>query len=147
MRENATVNLYENEEIRRRRHWALSREAPKGVAADGVIAFDLDFVQALVAALEPLRMAGYQAPLTGANVITAMRKIWARPADSEETVTSTGGGSSDDWWLHRKDFMGDLMRAALDKNEIKAAINELVDEAGKVLALRAYWALDELRFE
>jgi len=35
LRENATVNLYENEEIRRRRHWALSREAPKGVAADG----------------------------------------------------------------------------------------------------------------
>ncbi len=87
----------------------------KGVAADGVIAFDLDFVQGLVAALEPLTIAGYQEPLTGANVITAMRTIWARPADSEETVTSTGGGSGDDWWIHRKDFMGDLMRATLDK--------------------------------
>ena len=87
----------------------------KNVAADGVIAFDMDFVQALVAALQPLSIPGYQQPLTGSNVITAMRTIWAQPADSEDTVTATGGGSGDDWWIHRKDFMGDLMRATLDK--------------------------------
>lgn len=87
----------------------------QNMAADGVIAFDLDFVQGLVAALEPLTIPGYQQPLTGSNVITAMRTIWARPADSEDTVTATGGGSGDDWWVHRKDFMGDLLRATLDK--------------------------------
>ncbi|MGB2770972.1 MAG: DUF4012 domain-containing protein [Anaerolineae bacterium] len=86
----------------------------KNVAADGVIAFDLNFVQALVGALEPLNMPGYQRPLTGGNVITAMRTIWAQPLDSEASVTPTSGGGSD-WWKHRKDFMGDLMRATLDK--------------------------------
>lgn len=86
----------------------------KNVGVDGVIAFDLNFVQALVGALEPLNMPGYQRPLTGGNVITAMRTIWAQPLDSEATVTPTSGGGSD-WWKHRKDFMGDLMRATLEK--------------------------------
>lgn len=86
----------------------------KNVGVDGVIAFDLNFVQALVGALEPLNMPGYQRPLTGGNVITAMRTIWAQPLDSETTVTPTSGGGSD-WWKHRKDFMGDLMRATLEK--------------------------------
>jgi hypothetical protein len=80
-----------------------------GKATDGVIAFDLEATRRLVAALQPLDLPGYQQPLTGDNVLVAMREIWAEPAETENTVREASGT---DWWLHRKDFMGDLAAAA-----------------------------------
>jgi hypothetical protein len=80
-----------------------------GRATDGVIAFDLEATRRLVAALQPLALPGYQQPLTGDNVLAAMREIWAEPVEVESTVREARGT---DWWLHRKDFMGDLATAA-----------------------------------
>lgn len=82
------------------------------VTTDGVVAFDLDFVRALVAALGPLELAGYQEPVTGDNIVTAMRTVWAQPVDAAGTVEQA---QTSDWWGHRKDFMGDLMQGALAK--------------------------------
>lgn len=80
-----------------------------GVSTDGVIAFDLEATRRIVAALEPLELPGYPEPLTAANVLTAMRQIWADPLATENTVREAG---TSDWWLYRKDFMGDLAGAA-----------------------------------
>lgn len=82
------------------------------VATDGVVAFDLDFVRALVSALGPLELPGYQEPITGDNIVTAMRTVWAQPAEAGGTVEQA---QTSDWWGHRKDFMGDLMQGALAK--------------------------------
>ena len=80
-----------------------------GASSDGVIAFDLEATRRLVAALQPLPLPGYQQPLTGDNVLVAMREVWAEPLATENSVREAG---SSDWWLHRKDFMGDLASAA-----------------------------------
>lgn len=80
-----------------------------GASTDGVIAFDLEATRRIVAALEPLELPGYPEPLTAANVLTAMRQIWADPLATENTVREAG---TSDWWLYRKDFMGDLAGAA-----------------------------------
>jgi hypothetical protein len=80
-----------------------------GAATDGVIAFDLEATRRLVAALQPLTLPGYQQPLTGDNLLVAMREVWAEPLATENTVREAG---ATDWWLHRKDFMGDLAAAA-----------------------------------
>ena len=80
-----------------------------GAPTDGVIAFDLEATQRIMAALEPLTLPGYPEPLTAGNVLTAMRQIWADPLTTENTVADAG---TSDWWLYRKDFMGDLAGAA-----------------------------------
>lgn len=82
------------------------------VTTDGVVAFDLDFVRSLVAALGPLQLPGYQEPVTGDNIMHAMRTVWAQPVDAAGTVEQA---QTSDWWSHRKDFMGDLMQGALAK--------------------------------
>ena len=85
-----------------------------GAATDGVVAFDLEATRRLIAALEPLALPGYDQPLTGGNVLAALREVWSEPATTESTVREA---SDSDWWLHRKDFMGDLAAAARAKLE------------------------------
>ncbi len=85
-----------------------------GISTDGVIAFDLEATRRLVAALQPLPLPGYQQPLTGDNVLIAMREVWADPLATDSTVQDAG---KTDWWVHRKDFMGDLAAAARAKLE------------------------------
>jgi hypothetical protein len=83
-------------------------------ATDGVVAFDLEATQRLISALEPLALPGYDQPLTSANVLAAMREIWSDPLATEGTVSEA---DNSDWWLHRKDFMGDMAAAARAKLE------------------------------
>jgi hypothetical protein len=82
----------------------------QGVATDGAIALDLEAVRLLVAALEPLSVPGMAGPVTGANVISQMKQAWTAPATTQATVQEA---SSSDWWRRRKDFMGELVAAAL----------------------------------
>jgi hypothetical protein len=86
----------------------------RGASSDGVIAFNLEATRRLMTALEPLALPGYEEPLTAGNVIAAMREVWAEPATTEGSVQEAG---TSDWWLHRKDFMGDLAGAARAKLE------------------------------
>jgi hypothetical protein len=80
-----------------------------GAPTDGVIAFNLEATRRLITALEPLTLPGYQQPLNSENLLVAMREVWAEPLATENTVREAGNS---DWWLHRKDFMGDLAAAA-----------------------------------
>ncbi len=88
----------------------------QGVLVDGVVAVDLAAVQSLVRALEPIQLEGYDQEVTGANVLALMQQHWASPA---------GEGQTADWWIHRKDFMGDLLGATMGKLETDIASVDL----------------------
>ena len=92
----------------------------QGVATDGAIALDLEAVRLLVAALEPLQVAGVGQPVTGDNVIEWMKLAWQAPQDSTGTVQEA---TTSDWWAKRKNFMGDLMAAALAKVQGGGGLN------------------------
>jgi hypothetical protein len=77
----------------------------RGVQADGVIALDLNALQGLVDAVGPIQVEGIDSPVTGANFLAVAQEAWGAPA----------GGSGDEWWLHRKDFMGEIAGAAMDR--------------------------------
>ena len=91
----------------------------QGVAVDGVIAADLTAVQWLVAALQPLRLEGYDQPVTGANVMDFMKAAWATPLEAPSVEVWDGGKVEDRraWLSHRKDFMGLLLQAMQNKVE------------------------------
>jgi len=87
-------------------------EQDRGVATDGTIALDLEAVRLLVAALGPLQVPGVEQPVTGADVLDWMKRSWAAPQSAAGTVEEA---ATSDWWGKRKDFMGELMTAALAK--------------------------------
>ncbi len=89
----------------------------QGVATDGAIALDLEAVRLLVDALGPLPIEGVAEPVTGQNAIAWMERQWDAPSASETTV-ETGAA---EWWTKRKDFMGELVGAALARLERGAA--------------------------
>jgi hypothetical protein len=84
----------------------------RDIATDGVIALDLEAVRLLVAALEPLQVPGVEQPVTSANLLDWMKRSWAAPQTATGTVEEA---ATSDWWVKRKDFMGELMTAALAK--------------------------------
>ncbi len=84
----------------------------RGVATDGALALDLEAVRLLVGALAPLQVPGMAEPVTAANVIELMKRSWEAPAASQGTVQEA---QTSDWWAKRKDFMGEMVAAALAK--------------------------------
>jgi len=84
----------------------------RGIATDGTIALDLEAVRLLVGALGPLQVPGIDQPVTGADVLDWMKRSWAAP---QGTAGNVQEAATSDWWLKRKDFMGELMGAALAK--------------------------------
>jgi hypothetical protein len=73
------------------------------VTIDGVIALDQEAVRAIVAALEPLAVEGVEEPVTGATIVGLMRSAWAPEGEEMDA----------DWWINRKEFIGDIAAAAL----------------------------------
>ncbi|MCB0107724.1 MAG: DUF4012 domain-containing protein [Caldilineaceae bacterium] len=82
-----------------------------GRVVDGVITIDLQAVELFVKALEPLKMAGVDEPLTGATVLEQLTAFWAAPLESEATLASGDTG----WWKQRKDFIPKLVDAVLGR--------------------------------
>ena len=80
--------------------YTISREAE----IDGVLAIDQRAIRGLIDALGPLYVEGHPEPITGENVIAIARQTW-------EQGLEEGG----DWWWHRKDFMVDVMQAAVER--------------------------------
>lgn len=106
----------------------------QGVETDGAIALDLEAVRALVGAVGPLSVPGIAEPVTGANALEWMRAAWESPSDSTAGPESGGGGEG--WWAKRKDFMSDLVQAALAKVEAGGDLDMLA------LARALYGSLD-----
>lgn len=79
----------------------------RGVRADGVIALDLTALQRLVKAVGPLQVEGIAEPVTGQNLLQVLRQEWGSSAEKGEEWR--------EWWLHRKDFMGPIARALMER--------------------------------
>ncbi|MEJ2211108.1 MAG: DUF4012 domain-containing protein, partial [Anaerolineae bacterium] len=73
----------------------------QGVEANGVVALDLNALQMLVAAVGPLAVEGVDTPVTGQNIQQVIQASW----------NEGGVDSGREWWLHRKDFMGEITKA------------------------------------
>ena len=99
--------------------YAISRDAD----VDGVIALDQYTIRALVASLGPLQVEGFDNLVTGENVIGLAREAWAPGQD----------GADYEWWAQRKDFMADVLSAAL------ARVEGGLDGQAMVAAARAGW--------
>jgi hypothetical protein len=116
----------------------------RGVQAGGVVALDLTALQGLVDATGPIQVEGIEGVVTGANVLQVIQAQWGEP----------GGGSGQEWWLHRKDFMGEIARAAMDRlmageglEPVKLArtLKKALDEKHILLYLADPQAADLLR--
>lgn len=83
----------------------------QGVSADGLIAVDLEGLELLVGALGPLTVEGISQPVTGGNVQQILQEQWAAPPSGP----ALGDGWDPEWWAHRKDFMGEVAAALLQK--------------------------------
>ncbi len=78
---------------------------------DGVLALDQQALQSLVAALGPLQVPEQPDPITGENVIQILRQSWAPGAE----------GFTEDWRERRKDFIGRLLTAAVNRLQNESA--------------------------
>lgn len=92
----------------------------QGVETDGAIALDLEAVRLLVEALGSLNVAGIEEPVTADTVLPAMKRAWEAPQAAGGTVEEA---QTSDWWARRKDFMGDLVSAALARLQSGADLN------------------------
>jgi hypothetical protein len=94
----------------------------QGGELDGVIAFDLQGAARLVGPLGPLEVEGWDEPATGGNFVGMMREAW----------NPTGGAVSSEWARTRKESLGAVAQAALDRVKRHP---EMVDWLGLVQAL------------
>jgi hypothetical protein len=83
----------------------------QGIETDGAVALDLEAVRLLVGAVGPLTVPGVAEPITGANALQWMKSAWENPTAAQ----GADGQPAGDWWAKRKDFMGELVKAALAK--------------------------------
>jgi len=97
-----------------------------GRKVDGVIAVDQEAARLLLRAVEPVQVKGFDQPITSRNIKELMRQFWNRPREAKP-------GQTGKWWVHRKDFMGELAAAALAKVEggleglnLKAAVQAVL---------------------
>jgi hypothetical protein len=117
----------------------------RGVQADGVVTVDQAALRLFLDAMGPLRVEGQAEPVTGANVEAMIRAEWSRPVD---------GGDSAEWWLHRKDLLGQIAGAALDRLmegqgvprlALAQALRQALDEKHVLVYLADPQAADLLR--
>ena len=98
----------------------------QGVEADGVLAMDLDALRLLLGALGPLQVPSLPEPVTAENVLEAIQAQWG---------DSSGGGSDLEWWGQRKDFMGPMAIALLERlvSGEQLETTDLLQAAGRAL--------------
>jgi hypothetical protein len=81
-------------------------ELDTGVATDGVIAINQKVLPGVLDSLGPIMPEGYSERVTAANAIAKIEEYWATPRPEELPA---------DWWSHRKDMLGALLRATLPR--------------------------------
>jgi hypothetical protein len=87
---------------------------------DGVFAFDMLALEALVKAVGPLYLEETQDEITGENVLQKIREFWNPPIPEGKTLhewfAELGWSTiKQQWWYGRKDFMGLLAKMILGK--------------------------------
>jgi hypothetical protein len=84
-------------------------------AVDGVLAIDQEFIRMLLLAVGPVRIEAVPEPISADNVIAFMRQ--ERDQSQEERQ------NQEDWFGQRKDFIGPLAQALLDKIQSDPAVS------------------------
>lgn len=82
-----------------------------GLNVDGIVTVDLHALELIVGALSPIQLPDAPEALTGANVISFVKDMWAQPEEGK-TITDVGLGQ---WWGQRKDFIPLLANAVVQK--------------------------------
>jgi hypothetical protein len=77
-----------------------------GEETQGVIAFDQEAVKAILKVTGPVRIGDYPNPISAETVEAFMRISWS---PNPET------GKTQEWWLNRKNFMGDLGKVLVNR--------------------------------
>jgi hypothetical protein len=93
---------------------------------NGLIAFDLSAVSRLLAVTGPVQVASVAEPIGAHNVENYIHQAWA-PAP--------GQGITQEWWEHRKDFMGELATAVVATIQGSSDRGMLLALAREALAL------------
>ncbi|GAB4410819.1 MAG: hypothetical protein Kow00123_24490 [Anaerolineales bacterium] len=122
-----------------RKAWELY-EQDTGQRVHGVVAMDTPALQLLVAATDPIRLDEYDDTITADNLMERIQHYWASPVGGP-TITS----DDPKWWKLRKNFMGVLAKAVvqrllkdtakLDMGEVGQAALRLLDERHLLLYL------------
>ncbi|PKO15150.1 MAG: hypothetical protein CVU39_12380 [Chloroflexi bacterium HGW-Chloroflexi-10] len=94
-----------------------------GVETDGVIAFDQTAVIEIMSLVGSLLVEGVDEPVTSENIEAYMWQ--ARAPDAESGLTQ-------EWWEHRKDFMGDLGGRIVAEIKKKNSAEEMIALAQKM---------------
>jgi hypothetical protein len=97
-----------------------------GKVTDGVIAFDLTAVSRILAVTGPVQVENLSEPISAANAESYIHQAWS-PAP--------GQGVTQAWWLHRKDFMGQLGTAIVARLQDSSDRGLLLALAREGLAL------------
>lgn len=122
----------------------------QGVSADGLITIDLSGLESLVGALGPLVVEGIAQPVTQGNVQQFLQEQWAAPSGGPALEESW----SREWWAHRKDFMGEVAAALMNKVQagegvrlgpLAGALRQALEEKHILLYLADVEASDLLR--
>jgi len=77
----------------------------QGVELDGVIAFDQQGAARIIGALGPFTVAGWDDPVTGKSFVGMVRQAWNPGSE----------GVTREWARTRKDFLGTLAQAVLER--------------------------------
>jgi len=95
-----------------------------GRQINGVVAFDQSAIVSILKALGPVSLSNAPELITAENVETYMQQSWA-PEPTQ--------GINMEWWEHRKDFMGSLGKALLEKIFQVRDPQTLIKIAGQML--------------
>jgi hypothetical protein len=99
---------------------------------EGVVAFDMPALQALVGAVGSLYIEEYQDHIDAGNVLQKAREYWAPTVPEGKTLREWLGELGweqvkEDWWAHRKDFMGLLAEALMAKLQAGGQADQLTE--------------------
>ncbi len=98
----------------------------------GIVAFDMPALQALVRAVGPLYIEEYQDQIDAGNVLQKAREYWAPTVPEGKTLREwldEQGWTQvqEEWWTHRKDFMGLLAEALMAKLQAGGQADQLTN--------------------
>ncbi len=79
----------------------------QGMEVDGVVAVNLMALRYTLEAIGPIEVEAYGLRADAANVQELLKRYWTAPLEA----ASVTEGEESDWWRHRKDFMGELLKA------------------------------------
>ena len=78
----------------------------RGVTTDGVIALNQNLIPRVLQATGPIGLEAYNERVDADNAIAKIRQYWVSP---------WGEGRPEQWWVHRKDFIGKFMQALMQR--------------------------------